>query len=85
MVPQRHFHPGQDGSTTEVAIWSGLQHDLYVVLAGWNNDESGVATFKMYINPLVKWIWIGGFVMLLGTVICLIPDRGLAESGIANY
>ena len=85
MVPQRHFHPGQDTSATEVAIWSGLQHDLYVVLAGWANDETGVATFKLYINPLVKWIWIGGFGLLLGTLICLIPDRGLADSGIANY
>ena len=85
MVPQRHLHPRQEDPTTEVAIWSGLNHDLYVVLAGWNNDASRLATFKMYINPLVKWIWIGGFVMLLGTLICLIPDRGLADSGIANY
>lgn len=85
MVPQRHFHPRQDNPTTEVAIWSGLRHDLYVVLAGWNNDESGLATFKIYLNPLVKWIWIGGFVLLLGTLICLIPDHGLADSGIANY
>jgi cytochrome c-type biogenesis protein CcmF len=85
MVPQRHFHPRQDNPTTEVAIWSGLRHDLYVVLAGWNSDGSEVATFKLYLNPLVKWIWIGGFVMLLGTLICLIPDRGLADSGIENY
>jgi cytochrome c-type biogenesis protein CcmF len=85
MVPQRHLHPRQQDPTTEVAIWSGLRHDLYVVLAGWNDDGSNVATFKIFINPLVKWIWIGGFVMLLGSLICLIPDRGLADSGIANY
>jgi len=85
MVPQRRSHPRQENPSTEVAIWSSLRHDLYVVLAGWNNDGSQVATFKIYINPLVKWIWIGGFVMLLGTLICLIPDRSLADSGIANY
>jgi len=85
MVPQRHFHPRQDNPTTEVAIWSGLQHDLYVVLAGWDNNDTGLATFKMYLNPLVKWIWIGGFVLMLGTLICLIPDRSLSDSGMANY
>ncbi|NKB89989.1 MAG: heme lyase CcmF/NrfE family subunit [Acidobacteria bacterium] len=85
MVPQRHFHPRQDNPTTEVAIWSGMRHDLYVVLAGWNNDEGGMATFKLYLNPLVKWIWIGGFVLMFGTLICLVPDRSLSDSGTANY
>lgn len=83
LVPQRHFHPRQDNPTTEVAIWSGLRHDLYLVLAGW--DEARTATFKAYLNPLVKWIWIGGVVMALGTAICVFPDRRHSESGIPNY
>lgn len=83
MVPQRHFHPRQENPTTEVAIWSSLQHDVYLVLAGW--DEARVATFKGYLNPLVKWIWLGGLVMTLGTVICMFPDRQRSEAGIANY
>lgn len=83
MVPQRHFHPRQDNPTTEVAIWSGLRHDVYVVLAGW--DEARTATFKAYLNPLVKWIWIGGGVLAFGTAICMFPDRRRSDSGIANY
>jgi cytochrome c-type biogenesis protein CcmF len=84
MVPQRHFHPGPDQQpTTEVAIWSGLRHDLYLVLAAWDFDSRS-ATFKAYLNPLVKWIWIGGFVLMLGTIICMWPDRG-AELGARNY
>ena len=84
MYPQRHFHPGPEAQpTTEVAIWSELRHDLYLVLAAWDFDNQS-ATFKAYINPLVKWIWIGGFVLLLGTVICMWPDRG-AEAGARNY
>jgi cytochrome c-type biogenesis protein CcmF len=83
MVPQRHFHPRQENPTTEVAIWSGLEHDVYLVLAGW--DDSQTATFKAYLNPLVKWIWIGGFVMAFGTIICVFPDRQRSEAGTANY
>ncbi len=83
MVPQRHFHPRQDNPTTEVAIWSGLRHDLYLVLAGWNAEQT--ATFKAYLNPLVKWIWIGGGVLALGTALAMFPDRRRSASGIPNY
>jgi cytochrome c-type biogenesis protein CcmF len=86
MMPQRHFHPSNEAQpipTTEVAIWSGVRHDLYLVLAAWDLD-TGTATYKAYLNPLVKWIWIGGFVLMLGTVICVLPDRS-AEIGARNY
>jgi len=53
------------------------------VLAAWDFDSRS-ATFKAYLNPLVKWIWIGGFVLMLGTIICMWPDRG-AELGARNY
>ena len=38
MLPQRHMHPppNDENPTTEVAIWSNLRHDLYVVLTGWS-------------------------------------------------
>ena len=68
---------------TEVAIWSTLKHNVYVVLVGWNDNKT--ATFKAYINPLVKWIWIGGGVLALGTMICVFPDRRHSESSVPNY
>ncbi len=83
LVPQRHFHPGQENPTTEVAIWSSLRHDLYIVLAGW--DAQQTATFKAYLNPLVKWIWIGLAVLALGTILAMFPDRQRSQVGIANY
>ena len=84
MWPQRHFHPGPEAqATTEVAIWSTMRHDLYLVLAAWDLDR-GSATFKAYLNPLVKWIWIGGLVLVFGTLICMLPDRS-AELGARNY
>ncbi|HJO02559.1 MAG TPA: heme lyase CcmF/NrfE family subunit [Acidobacteriota bacterium] len=83
MVPQRHFHPGQENPTTEVAIWSSLRHDLYIVLAGW--DAQQTATFKAYLTPLVKWIWIGLGVLALGTILAMFPDRQHSQVGIPNY
>ncbi len=85
MAPQRHYHPppNDDSPTTEVAIWSTMRHDLYLVLAAWDFDKRSV-TLKAYLNPLVKWIWIGGLVLMLGTIICMWPDRS-AELGARNY
>jgi cytochrome c biogenesis factor len=27
------------------------------------------------LNPLVKWIWFGGIVVVLGTLLALVPNR----------
>ncbi len=72
LYPEKNFHRGQDQAATEVAIRSTLKEDLYVVLAGYEND---MATFKVLVTPLVIWIWIGGTVMALGTVFAMLPDH----------
>jgi hypothetical protein len=35
-----------------------------------------LATFRVLVNPLVPWIWIGGMIMALGTLIALWPGGG---------
>ncbi len=66
--PRRHPNP-----VTEIGLRSTPREDLYVILIGW--DESGVASFKALVNPLVMWIWIGGTVVLIGTVVAIWPKR----------
>ena len=39
-------------------------------------DEKLPATFKVIVNPLVTWIWIGGLIALAGALIALWPTRG---------
>ena len=34
------------------------------------------ATFKVIVNPLVTWMWIGGLIALAGAAIALWPTRG---------
>jgi cytochrome c-type biogenesis protein CcmF len=59
--------------STGVVIRSTALEDLYVVLAGWEAD--GSASFLIYVNPLVVWIWIGGLIVLFGSFITLWPER----------
>ena len=49
-----------------VAIYSTLKEDLYVVYAGMN-PETNLPTLHVFINPLVKWVWWGGMVVVMGT------------------
>jgi len=57
-----------------VAIYSTLREDLYLVYAG-RDPDSNLPVIHGYVNPLVKWIWLGGIVMVLGTVLALVPNR----------
>jgi cytochrome c-type biogenesis protein CcmF len=58
--------------STEVGIRSGIQEDLYVVLAGLVNGTEQ-AVYRFTINPLVWWVWFGGFVLVFGGLIVLWP------------
>lgn len=71
MSPSKEFHKSHSNPNTEVAIRSTPLEDLYLILASW---EGETASFKFLVNPLVMWIWIGGWVMLLGTAVAYWPD-----------
>ncbi len=60
-------------ATSEVAIKVRAHEDVYITLTGYN-VETGLANFRIYINPLISWVWIGTLMLLFGTLICLIPQ-----------
>jgi cytochrome c-type biogenesis protein CcmF len=74
LYPEKRFYPSNQESGTMVAIYSTLREDLYVVYAG-HSPETNQPVIHAYLNPLVKWIWLGGAVMVLGTLLALLPNR----------
>jgi cytochrome c-type biogenesis protein CcmF len=62
--------------STEVGIRSDLREDLYLVYAG-SVEGTEEAVYRVAINPLVWWVWAGGFVLTLGGLITMWPG-GLA-------
>ncbi len=74
LYPERRFYPANEQAGTMVAIYSTLKEDLYVVYAG-RSPESDQPVIHAYLNPLVKWIWLGGVVVVLGTGLALLPNR----------
>jgi cytochrome c-type biogenesis protein CcmF len=71
--PEKEFYKGQNQPVSEVDVRSTMASDLYVILADFSEDES--ATIKVYHNPMVKWLWTGGWVIALGTMVSAWPDR----------
>ena len=71
--PQRHFYFASEQPTSEVRRYSTFREDLYMVFSGVTDDEK--ATVQIYLNPLVRWVWIGGIVMFLGSILTMVPNR----------
>jgi cytochrome c-type biogenesis protein CcmF len=57
-----------------------LLEDLYVILSYWE-QEGQLVSLKAVVNPLIVWMWIGGGVLVLGTLVAVwpVPHRMLLE------
>jgi len=88
-LPQVHpakfiYNESNMGPTTEVSQLNSLRDDLYVVV-GTIDVDSKRATFRIHVNPLVAWIWIGVMVLIGGAAVSLWPDVSLREVGAWSY
>jgi cytochrome c-type biogenesis protein CcmF len=83
LSPEQRFYYASQQTETMVANNSNLERDLYVIYAG-KNPASGQPIIKVFLNPLVNWIWIGVVVIILGTAIALVPSRRPAANRSRN-
>jgi cytochrome c-type biogenesis protein CcmF len=56
-----------------VALHSTLATDLYVIYEG-KNPDTDKPIIKVFLNPLMNWIWIGVLIVVLGTFVALVPN-----------
>jgi len=59
---------------TPSVAW-GFREDVYLTLASSPTSAGGPAVIGVIVEPLVSWLWIGGGVMALGTVLSVWPGR----------
>jgi cytochrome c-type biogenesis protein CcmF len=72
LVPELRFYPRNKETTSEVALKVGILEDVYLVLGGL--DDTGTkASFKLFINPLQIWLWIGVGLISFATLFIVIP------------
>jgi cytochrome c-type biogenesis protein CcmF len=80
LLPQKRFHPGSEQPHTMVGVLSSLREDLYLILVNYTKDG---AALKALVNPLMMWMWIGSYLMAIGVIIVMWPDR--RERSAAQY
>ena len=73
LAPERRFYQASQTSSTMVALHSTLASDLYVIYEGRNPDTDR-PIIKVFLNPLMNWIWIGVLIVVVGTLMALVPN-----------
>src|SRR5713226_8910748 len=73
MYPERRFYKASRQAQTIPRIRSTAAEDLYLVYEGLNPD-TGRPIIKAHLNPLVMWIWVGVWIVIVGTGVALIPN-----------
>jgi cytochrome c-type biogenesis protein CcmF len=74
MAPKLNFYNGRQEPITTPAVRSRPKNDLYVNLITFARDGSN-ATFTVIIEPMVFWIWMGGFMVAIGGFFSAWPVR----------
>jgi cytochrome c-type biogenesis protein CcmF len=69
-----------DGSTQQIstpAIASNAIDDVYLSLAQAPADPgpSSTVTLTVFVQPLIAWLWVGGGIMGLGSLLAVVPGR----------
>jgi cytochrome c-type biogenesis protein CcmF len=74
LEPEKRFYIASRQGTSEIGIRQRPNEDLYLNFGGMSDDNQR-AVIQAYVFPLVSWIWVGGLVLIGGTLICLIPSK----------
>ncbi|MDW6001442.1 heme lyase CcmF/NrfE family subunit [Vibrio mangrovi] len=70
---EKRFYPTARSMMTEAAIDWGLSRDLYVALG--EQLDSGAWAVRVYYKPFIRWIWLGGLLMVFGGLIAISDKR----------
>ena len=87
LTAEKNLYLTWPAPVTEVGVRETFLEDLYLILenvndlgAAFENDpQAQRATFEVQVNILVSWIWNGGFIIVLGSIIGLWPSRGTTK------
>jgi cytochrome c-type biogenesis protein CcmF len=74
LYPRRDFFYDAQQTMTIPGVRSTMEDDLYVILVDWQPISTRMATFKVYHNPLVNWLWLGSIVLIFGALIAVWPS-----------
>lgn len=75
LYPRRDYFYESQQPMTIPGVRSTIEDDLYVLLVDWQPITVEGATFKVYHNPLVNWLWWGTYLMIIGSLVAMWPQK----------
>ncbi|MFK7866365.1 MAG: heme lyase CcmF/NrfE family subunit [Alphaproteobacteria bacterium] len=76
LYPERRRYVGGDMETTEAAIESSWRGDVYAVLGEVDENAANDGyVLRLYIKPLVPYMWLGSLLMVIGAGLSLVDRR----------
>ena len=77
LYPQKRNYVVSSMPMTEAGIQTTFFRDLYVALGEPidDNDPDGSWAVRIYVKPMIAWLWTGSIVMALGALISMLDRR----------
>ncbi|MCL6526325.1 MAG: cytochrome c biogenesis protein CcsA [Thermaceae bacterium] len=74
--PRLNFYPSMGAPLAAPNVRYTLYQDYYLVLQAFDQQKAQWATLRLIVTPMVFWLWVGGVLMVLGSVYALWPRPG---------
>jgi cytochrome c-type biogenesis protein CcmF len=74
VTPSLNLYPAASEPIGTPSIQYGVLKDLYTSVVSFEGDGQ-TATFRLFLNPGVMWLWVGGGIMVLGGLLSIRPAR----------
>ena len=75
LYPEKRTYIISGMPMTEAAIDASLMRDVYVALGEPIAEDSNKWAVRIYVKPLVRWIWLGAIIMALGGLLSMLDSR----------
>jgi cytochrome c-type biogenesis protein CcmF len=73
--PRKDFYYDSQQPMTIPGQLASMKDELYVLLIDWEPISAVGTTFKIFVNPLVNWLWLGSLLFILGVIIAAWPEK----------
>lgn len=78
MLPRLNFYNTSAEPVATPDVRTRPDNDLYLTLLAFNEQDGSTATLSVIVEPLVGWIWVGGFMVTIGALFGIWPRRRTA-------
>jgi cytochrome c-type biogenesis protein CcmF len=84
LTPRIDYYFDSQQTMTIPGNRSTMKDDLYILLVDWEPATADGATFKVYVNPLVNWLWLGSLLFLVGIVVAAWPEKEAERAAVKS-